>query len=238
MSHLQEKAKVKQLIKDLTNRASDNFPNWFKQGTNQYAEHDRFLGIRVPEIRQIIKPYEDLSLGSIEQLLQSIFNEIRQAALFILVRQYQTVTIDTSKKKIFNFYKKNFKYINNWNLVDSSAHLIVGAYLFDKEKTILYQWAEDKNLWKRRIAIVATWYFIRQGSVQDTLHIARLLFKDGEDLLHKATGWMLREVGKRYPSKLEEFLKQYHLSMPRVMVRYAIEHFPESKRKKYLLKAI
>lgn len=228
---------VNQLIKELTDAASGVFPNWFKQGPNQYAEHDKFLGIRVPEIRRIIKPYQDLPLPALALLLRSNFNEIRFAALLILVAQYQALASNISKAKIFNFYKKNFNYINNWNLVDCSAHFIVGAHLFDKDRAMLYQWILNKNLWKRRIAIVATLYFIRKRQFKDTLLLSKYLFKDQEDLLHKAAGWMLREVGKSDKTTLEIFIKKYHAIMPRVMLRYAIEHFPESKRKRYLLKS-
>lgn len=235
MRSIADENKARQLIKELTRSACGVSLNWFKKGPNQYAEHDKFLGIRVPEIRRIIQFYGDLSFVALEKLLQSEFNEIRFAALIILVKKYQSSSLKNSRKIIFNFYKKNVKYINNWNLVDCSAHLIIGAYLFDKDKMMLYQWIQDKKIWKRRIAIVATWHFIRQGDFNDTLALSKMLFNDKEDLLHKAAGWMLREVGKNDRMVLERFIKENHLAMPRVMLRYAIEHFPETKRRTYLI---
>jgi 3-methyladenine DNA glycosylase AlkD len=218
------------LIDEISKNSSEHHLPWFKQGKNQYAEHDKFLGVSVPIIRTIIKNYVNMPLTEIKKLLSSPFNEIRMAGLLVLVTQYQ----DSPQDKIFNFYKNNLRRINNWNLVDCSAHHIVGAHLFNKEKDILYQWAKHPTLWNRRISIVSTWYFIKKGLLQDTFKLAKLLLNDLEDLIHKATGWMLREAGKQDIKLLEKFLINNLEQMPRVMLRYSIEHFPESRRIAYL----
>lgn len=207
---------------------------FFKTGKGQYGEGDKFLGITVPQTRAIIKKYQSLSLIEIAKLLQSEFHEERLAALLILVDQLKKG--DSKKQKdIFEFYLKNTARINNWDLVDQSASQIVGAHLAGKSKKVLLELVESKLLWDRRIAIVATFFDIKHGKSETTLAIAEKLLNDKEDLLHKATGWMLREVGKHCSQKQEEiFLAKYAATMPRTMLRYALEHFPENKRQLYL----
>lgn len=206
---------------------------FFKTGPGQYGEGDKFLGVTVPDTHVVAKKFSSASFDDIEKLLSSPHHEDRMTALFILVEQFEKAGAK-SRKKIFNFYLKNRKGINNWDLVDSFAYKIVGAYLADKPKDILYKYAHSKNLWERRIAIVSTYHFIRHNSFSDTIAISELLLNDDHDLMHKATGWMLREVGKRDVKILEKFLKKYYKTMPRTMLRYAIERLPEKNRQNYL----
>lgn len=207
---------------------------FFKTGKGQYGEGDKFLGISNPKMRQIAKQFVSLSLKDINELLKSDFHEERQTALFILVLKYQKAD-DVLKSEIYKFYLDHTDRINNWDLVDCSVYKIVGHYLFDKDKTILLKLAKSKSLWERRISIITTYFFISKGQSKWTLKIAEILLKDKEDLIHKALGWMLREVGKRCSIAEEEnFLKKYYKIMPRTMLRYAIEKFPESRRQAYL----
>jgi 3-methyladenine DNA glycosylase AlkD len=181
----------------------------------------------------LIKPYTGLSPKAAHPLLRSPIHEQRLAALFLLVAQFQKGTKKT-QQEIYRFYMKNLKYVNNWDLVDLSAWQIVGGYLFEKSRKPLYVLAKSPNLWKRRVAIIATFYDIKQHEFHETLKIAKMLVGDHEDLIHKAVGWMLREVGKRAVKVEEGFLKQHYTTMPRTMLRYAIERFPEGKRHRYL----
>lgn len=212
---------------------------FFKTGKGQYGAGDKFLGITVPEIRRAIKKHTDLPLADIKKLLDSRFHEERLAGLLILVSQYKKAD-QATRQKIFEFYLANVSRVNNWDLVDLSAPHIVGAHLFDasqKMRALLPRLASSANLWERRVAIISTLYFIKQGDYAPTLALARKLLSDKYDLIHKAIGWMLREVGKSDVAVLENFLleKGRYKKMPRTMLRYAIERFPESKRKKYLL---
>ena len=207
---------------------------FFKTGQGQYGEGDKFLGITVPKTREVIKKYYDLSLDDIKNTLQSELHEERVAAMLILVEQYKKGD-EQIRKNIFEFYLKNTDRINNWDLVDLSAHQIVGAYLFNKPKDVLFKLADSKLLWERRIAMVATFFEIKNGKSETALAVAEKLLHDKEDLMHKAVGWMLREVGKRCLQKEEEvFLKKYANVMPRTMLRYAIERFAEDRRQYYL----
>jgi 3-methyladenine DNA glycosylase AlkD len=206
---------------------------FFKTGPGEYGEGDRFLGITVPEIRKLAKEYPDPSLAETIQLLQSTIHEERLLALLLLVRSYAKADVRT-KKHIYDLYLENTHYINNWDLVDASAEHIVGAFLKGKSRKPLYDLARSKDLWERRIAIMATFHFIKRNEFTETLAIARMLLSDKEDLIHKAVGWMLREVGKRHVQTEEGFLKEHYKKMPRTMLRYAIERFPESKRQRYL----
>jgi len=207
---------------------------FFKTQKGEYAEGDNFLGIIVPEQRKLVKKYgHSLSLEEIQELLNTKIHEYRLTALLILLKQYQKAD-EKIKKQIFDFYLKNTRNINNWDLVDLSSRDILGNYLLDKDKSILYRLANSKNLWKKRIAIISTSEFIRQNQFDDTIKISEILLKDKHDLIHKAVGWMLREVGKRNQEVLESFLKKHHKTMPRTMLRYAIEKFPENKRKAFL----
>lgn len=206
---------------------------FFKTGKGEYGEGDKFLGIKVPVSRQIAKQFRDLTLPEIDGLLHSEIHEERLIALFILTEQYRKAD-ETKQKLFYNFYLKNAKQVNNWDLVDLSAERVVGAYLFDKDKKNLFKLANSNNLWERRIAIMSTFHFIKNASFETTFIIAEMLLKDEHDLIHKAVGWMLREIGNRNLAEEEKFLKKHYKIMPRTMLRYAIEKFPEQKRHAYL----
>jgi len=206
---------------------------FFKTGKGQYGEGDIFLGITVPKQRAIAKQFTTLPLNNIQGLLNSKIHEKRLIALLILIEQYKKAN-ENLKQQIFNFYLKNTHNINNWDLVDLSAPNIIGDYLLDKPRDILTTLSQSNNLWEKRIAIVSTFTFLRNNQFQDTINISKTLLHDTHDLIHKATGWMLRELGKRDITQLENFLKQHYKSMPRTMLRYSIEKFPEDKRKMYL----
>ena len=206
---------------------------YFKTGKGEYGEGDVFLGLNTATMVKIALKYQGLSLVDLHQLLASKIHECRSSALVILKRQYLKADV-ASKEKIIKFYLINTKYINNWDLVDISAPNILGDWLLDKDRTILYQLAKSKNLWERRIAIMATFAFIREGEYEDSLKIAEMLLKDEHDLIHKAVGWMLREIGKRDMAVGEKFLRAHASHMPRTMLRYAIEKFPQEKRQFYL----
>lgn len=208
---------------------------FFKTGKGEYGEGDIFLGIRVPEQRKIAKEYSGLSLPRIQELLESDIHEHRLVGLLILIEKYNK-SDEENKGNIFNFYLKNSKKINNWDLVDLSAHKIIGEFLIDKDKKILYELAQSKNLWEKRIAIVSTFAFIKKEEFVDTLRISEILLDDSHDLIHKAVGWMLREVGKKDEKSLEKFLEKHYKKIPRTTLRYSIEKFEEKKRKKYLNK--
>ncbi len=222
----------------LLNRNKDKakiLSHFFKTGRGEYGEGDVFLGITVPVSRQIAKKYKELSFIEVGKLLKNKYHEVRLVALLILVQKYKDVKNNEEKKKISTFYLKQTRYINNWDLVDLSAHYILGNYLFDKDKSILEKLACSKNIWERRIAIISTFAFIYKGEYKETFKIVKILIKDKHDLIHKACGWMLREVGKRVDQKkLEEFLDDNWKDMPRTMLRYAIERLPIEKRKYYL----
>lgn len=206
---------------------------FFKTGAGEYGEGDVFLGIKVPVLRKIAKKYASLSLTEIEQLLQSQFHEYRFLALVLLINRYHQAQI-SEQTELFEFYLNHTAQINNWDLVDISAPHIVGEYLLDKPRDILYQLSHSSHLWQKRIAVIATQTFIKQNQFQDTLQIAEILLADSHDLIHKAVGWMLREVGKRNQAMLESFLQQHASIMPRTMLRYAIEKFEPEKRRFYL----
>ena len=207
---------------------------FFKTGKGEYGEGDVFLGLTSQEIKDVSKKYlEEANFNNLQKLLNSKIHEYRIAVLRILIEKYQKAD-EKDKKKIFNFYLKNTKHINNWDLVDISAPNIVGDYLLSKDKKILYKLAKSKNLWERRISIISTFRFIRENQFKDTLKISEILLNDEHDLIHKAVGWMLREIGKRDQKAEEKFLKKYYKTMPRTMLRYAIEKFEENKRKFYL----
>lgn len=213
-------------------RAIDS-QRYFKTGPGEYGEGDMFLGIRVPELRKLAKEYQGITLTEATQLLRSAIHEERLLALLILVRAFSRGD-GRIKEKIYNLYLRNTRNINNWDLVDVSAAHIVGAFLMNKDKQPLYDLAQSKNLWERRVAIIATFYFINEGEFTEAITIARMLLTDKEDLIHKAAGWMLREMGKRDLHLAERFLQAHYKKMPRTMLRYAIERFPEQKRQRYL----
>ena len=224
---------IKQDLNSLKNpEKAKILQRFFKTGKGEYGEGDVFLGIIVPEQRKISKKYKDLTLKQIQELLSTNIHEYRLTALFILIHKYKK----TKDKEIIDFYLKNTKNINSWDLVDLSAPKILGDYLIDKDREILYTLAKSKHLWEKRISILATYAFIRENQFEDTLKISEILLKDKHDLIHKAVGWMLREIGKRNQEIEEGFLKKHYRDMPRTMLRYAIERFEEDKRKSYLKK--
>lgn len=231
---------IKELKKDLSElidkKKAEQAGKYFKTEKGDYGEGDIFLGVSVPNLRKTSKKYQDLSFSELEKLLKDKIHEYREIALFILVIQYQKTQSEEEREKIVNFYIKNIDRINNWDLVDASAPKILGDWLIGKDKKILYKFAKSNNLWRKRIAVLSTYAFIRNNHFEDTLRIAKILLNDSHDLIHKAVGWMLREVGNRNLLKEETFLKTYYQEMPRTMLRYAIEKFPETKRQFYLKK--
>ncbi|MDY6881784.1 MAG: DNA alkylation repair protein [Desulfatiglans sp.] len=212
---------------------AEHSKRFFKTGKGEYGEGDRFLGIRVPVIRQMVKRYRRVPMNEIKVLLRSEFHEERLFALLALVAGFGEGN-ETAKKEIYNLYLGNTCHVNNWDLVDSSAPQIVGAYLEKRDRKPLYEMVRSQSMWERRISIIATFHMIRKDQFHDTLKIAQILKRDREDLIHKAVGWMLREVGKRDIDAEEAYLKRHYQDMPRTMLRYAIERFPESKKRAYL----
>ncbi|MDP8298542.1 MAG: DNA alkylation repair protein [Candidatus Tantalella remota] len=206
---------------------------FFKTGPGEYGEGDIFIGVKVPAIRTVVKEHKDLALKDTLTILRSPIHEERLLALLILVLKYAKESVAT-QEKIYKTYLKNTRYINNWDLIDLTAHHIVGAYLSDKDKKPLYKLARSKDLWEKRISILATFHYIRNGKFSDSLKVSKILLKDDHDLIHKAVGWMLREIGKRDMQAEENFLKKHYKTMPRTMLRYAIERFPEKKSLSYL----
>ena len=206
---------------------------FFKTGPGEYAEGDRFIGVRVPAIRGVAKQYRALAHDEVLALLRSAIHEERLLALLILCDQYKRGDA-AERKRIYDAYLGHTAFINNWDLVDASAHKIVGPHLENRSRRPLDRLARSKNFWERRIAVIATFFFIQREEFDDTLRIADRLLDDGEDLIHKAVGWMLREVGKRDLRREEAFLQDRYGRMPRTMLRYAIERFPERRRQAYL----
>ena len=207
--------------------------SFFKTGQGEYAEGDRFIGIRVPQLRELCRECRGAGIDEAAPLLRSDIHEERLMALLLLVDAFKRGT-DAQKRAIYDFYLANTRFINNWDLVDASAEHIVGGWLFERSRAPLRRLARSSLLWDRRVAIVATFHFIRRGDHDETFRIADLLMTDPHDLIHKATGWMLREVGKRDGAALRRYLGPRRARMPRTMLRYAIERFPERERKRYL----
>ena len=212
---------------------ADHSQRFFKSGPGEYGEGDIFRGIRVPILRQTAKKFKNLSIKHTTDLLHSPYHEDRLTALLIFVLKYKKGT-ESEKQTIYESYLENTQYINNWDLVDSSAHKIVGPHLEDRDRSILYKLAKSDMLWERRISMMATYYFIHQDDFEDALNLAEILLDDSEDLIHKVVGWMLRELGKRNYDLEDAFLEKHYRSMPRTMLRYAIEKFPEARRQAYL----
>jgi 3-methyladenine DNA glycosylase AlkD len=231
---------LRSLQRDLQRKANKKraafVQGYFKTGKGEYGEGDVFLGLSVPEQRKIAHTYIDLDPKGIQELLKSKIHEYRFVALEIMTAQFEKAS-PTHQEKIVDAYFKNTQYINNWDLVDTSAPYILGPYFLDRDKQPLYRLVKSKNIWERRIAILTTYHFIKQGKFSDTFAIAKILLEDTHDLIHKAVGWMLREIGKRSGAQEEVFLKKYAAVMPRTMLRYALEKFPENKRKHYLAMA-
>lgn len=225
---------IREKLQKLGNeKRAEQSKRYFKTGPGEYGEGDIFLGIPVPELRKLSRAYGDMPLETTEKLLKSPIHEERLLALLILVLKY-TKGDAKAQKRIYTLYLRNTQFVNNWDLVDASAQYIVGPFLMDKSKKPLYRLATSESLWERRIAIMATFHYIRQNLHSETLKIAEILISDNEDLIHKAVGWMLREVGKRDLQTEEEFLKSRCKKMPRTMLRYAIEKFPAARRRLYL----
>jgi len=209
---------------------------FFKTGKGQYAEGDVLLGIVVPQIRDIVKTNKSLLFPEIQKLLDSEYHEARLAGLLFLVQQFKKAKKEDEKEEIFNFYLKNARRANNWDLVDVTCRDVVGVFLLDKDRSILYELAESDNLWEQRIAIVSTWTFIKHKQYDDTFALSEKLMNHKHDLMHKAIGWMLREVGKKDREALTDFLETYATQLPRTSLRYAIEHYPDDRRQYFLKK--
>lgn len=207
---------------------------FFKTGRGQYGEGDVFIGLRVPRSRKVARQFIDLSLHETEQLLESPIHEHRLVALIILTMQIKKADANKAKE-IYELYLRRTDRVNNWDLVDVSCRDIVGRYLFDKSRKPLYVLTNSTNLWVRRIAIVSTWWFIREYQLDDTFELSKILLNDREDLIQKAVGWMLREAGKRDEEALIEFLESYASSMPRTMLRYSIERLSVSDKSRFML---
>lgn len=209
------------------------FPRFFKAGKGEYAEGDKFMGVTVPQMRAVANAFADLPLDVIEELIANPYHEMRAVGLFILVRQYERGD-EKTKKRLVDFYLSHLHCVNNWDLVDLSAYKILGAWLLSRERSVLYRLAKKRHLWSQRVAMVSTYAFIRRGELKDTFAIAELFLGHEHDLMHKATGWMLREAGKRDAEALRAFLAKHVRQMPRTALRYAIERFSEVERKRWL----
>ena len=206
---------------------------FFKTGKGEYGYGDKFIGVKIPKLRGLVKEF-DLPLGEAKKLSQSKIHEERMLGLLFIVKLYEKSKDDAEKAKIYKTYLSLFPYINNWDLVDVTTPKVIGRHLMDKDRKILYKWAKSKDLWTKRISIITCWWFIRKGDLKDVYPISKILLNDDHDLIHKAVGWMIREAGKKDLKKMEAFLKQHYKKMPRTMLRYAIERLPETRRQKYL----
>ena len=227
--------KARDEIRALANKEiAQHSLRFFKTAKGEYGYGDSFLGVRAPKIRLIAKKHIDISTTDMKTLIKSKYHEERLLGLIILVNKYSKAKDEEVRNQLYKIYVSSFKYVNNWDLVDVTCSHVIGKHLMDKDRSILYTWAKSEDLWTKRIAIVSTHCFIRKNELQDTFKIAKILLNDEHDLIHKAVGWMLREAGKRDLEKEEIFLKKYYNIMPRTMLRYAIERFPEPKRQKYL----
>ncbi len=224
---------VRELDKKSSKKKAESSSRFFKTEPGQYGHGDIIRGVTVPEMRLIAKQFQALSLLEVAELLRSKIHEHRYTALLIMVSAYEKSS-EKIRQNIVDLYLSNLKYVNNWDLVDTSASCILGQHLNSKKRTVLRKLAKSESMWKRRVAIVSTYHFIKQNDLKDTLEISKLLLKDSEDLIHKAVGWMLREVGKKDVKVLKHFLDKYIKIMPRTTLRYAIERFPESERQHYL----
>lgn len=228
---------LQEIRRDLRAKASPRkaelCKRFFKTGPGQYGEGDVFIGLTAPELTRVCDTHKDAPFSAVIRLLRSPIHEERMLALNLLIARYHSAG-EADRARIHSIYTRHFQFVNNWDLVDVSARLLAGHYLDGKSTAPLYKWAKSPNLWTRRIAIVATWHFIRKKDFKHTLKISEMLFGDKEDLIHKATGWMLREVGKRDVSALKRFLNKHATRMPRTALRYAIERFSPKERRYYL----
>lgn len=224
----------KQLKKLASPKVAKQSQYYFKTGEGQYGHGDIFIGVKSADLRKLAKENSHLSQPDIRKLIQSKIHEERALGLLILVYQFKKTKDVDEKTRIYKFYTTQFKHINNWDLVDCSCPYIVGPYIMERDRKILYKWAKSNHLWTKRIAIVTNWWLIRNGDLKEVFKISKILLNDDHDLIHKAVGWMLREAGKKDLPQLECFLKKHYAQLPRTTLRYAIEKFPETKRKKYL----
>jgi len=229
-------SKIKQdLALFIDQEKAEFFPKFFNAYSGGYGEGDQFLGVKVPDQRKVArKYYKNISLEGVQMLLRSPIHEYRLTALLILVYKFEKSKSEEDKKKIVDLYLNNLEYVNNWDLVDSSAYKILGAYLEERDRSILYHLAKSDHLWSQRVAIIATLWFIRKNQFSDTLNIAKILLNHEHDLIHKAVGWMLREVGNKDFETEFQFLKMHYKQMPRTMLRYAIEKFDPGLRQQFL----
>jgi len=230
---------IKQIQKDFrkysNSEKAKHSQRFFKTSKGEYGYGDIFLGLTTPELKGIVgRYYKEVSLKNLLYFIQSKYHEYRMFGLQCLVYKYERCNTEEERKEIYDIYIRNIKYINNWDLVDVTCPKIVGEYLKDKDRDILYRLANSKDIWKQRIAVISTFAFIRSNDFKDSLNICEILVNHDHDLIQKAVGWTLREVGKKDLKKEEQFLKKYYKNMPRTMLRYAIERFEESKRQKYL----
>lgn len=223
----------KELKKLSSKKRATAMQKFFKTDEGEYGYGDVFIGVSVPQARKLAIKYKDMPFEELYKLLRSEIHEERLIALLIMVYNFEKD--EMLQRRIYEFYLKNLKFVNNWDLVDLSADKIMGGYLIDKPKIVLYKMANSKNLWERRIAIVATYNFIKNGMFDDTLAIAESLVEDSNDLIQKAVGWMLREVGKRDLELEVRFLDKHYKNMGRTALRYSLEKFPEKSRKPYML---
>lgn len=225
---------IKKELKKLADKEKAvKLSGFFKTGKGQYGEGDIFIGITVPDQRKTAKLFYDTGLTEIEKLIEDPIHEVRLTALLILIQKYSKAD-ETGKKNIADFYLSKTSKINNWDLVDLSAHQIIGNYYYSKDREILYKLAKSSSLWEQRIAVVSTYYFIKRNDFKEILAFSEMLLDHKHDLIHKATGWMLRETGKMDLSVLRKFLDKHHKIMPRTMLRYSIEKLDESERTKYM----
>lgn len=234
MTEVHTASEVRRLLKRCAVPEKAAFlPRFFKTGPGEYGEGDRFYGVVVPDCRRIARAARGLRERELSALLASPMHEERTVALLVMSDRFERGD-ERDKARTYRLYRKNLDRVNNWDLVDGSAPAIVGGYFEDRDRSQLYRWARSKKLWERRIAMLATFRYIKMGDFEDALALARILLNDDEDLIHKAVGWMLREIGNRDRSAMERFLRAHHRRMPRTMLRYAIEKFPEPRRRAYL----
>jgi 3-methyladenine DNA glycosylase AlkD len=226
---------VARLLKHQSGEELVKIQRYFKSADGEYSAGDKFIGVRMGQVFALAKEFMNMDLGEIEKLLENQIHEVRAGAVSIMDFQARNKkTSEVLRKELFDLYINRHDCINNWDLVDRSAPHVVGGYLFDKPRTVLYQLAKSKNMWARRTAITSTFFFIRHGDVDDTFKIAEFLLKDKQDLIHKAAGGWIREAGKKAPKKLIDFLDRYAATMPRTMLRYALEHLSKKQREHYL----
>lgn len=230
---------TEQIIASLADKAIPEkaafFPRFFKTGPGEYGEGDKFLGVTVPIQRKVAKSvFKEISLSEIGELLRDSYHEVRLTALYILVYKYQRLKNEAEQKEVVDFYLANLDFVNNWDLVDSSCHHILGHYYLERDRSIFYELADTDHLWRQRVAMISSYYWIKRGDFGDALALAEKLLYHPHDLIHKAVGWMLREIGNGEFEVEMEFLRKYYKTMPRTVLRYAIEKFDPELRKQLL----